>query len=201
MDAVGAEPLDGMRAGGRRDLLAVAGEEPDVARGHVALADEVLGRLEERGGDALGVERAAGPDLAVDDLGAEGVVLPPLALDGDDVLVGHHDHRVKRGVGARPAQKHAEVVDGRELGHLKEARKEPAQGRRPAAERLVVAKGLVVARHRGDAQQLAEALDSVVARLVVAGVQHRPRRMARLQGTCALLCLACAHDAPLDGNV
>ena len=161
----------------------------------------MLGRLEERGGDALGVERAPGPDLAVDDLGTEGVVLPLLALDGDDVLVGHHDHGIERGVGSRPAQKHAEVVDGRELGHLKEARVEPAQRGHPAAEGFVVAKGLIVTRHRGDAQQLAETLDRVVARLVVAGIQYRPRRTARLQGACALLCLVCAHDVPLDGNV
>ena len=173
VDPVAAEPVDRVRAGGRRDLLAVAREVPDVARRHVALSDEMLGRLEERADDALGVEGTAAPDLAVNDLGAKGVVLPVLALDGDDVLVGHHHDGVERGVGTRPAKKDAEVVDHRELARLERARVQAAQRGHPAAERLVVALRDVLAAHGRDADELAEALDRGVVGLVAAGVHGR----------------------------
>ncbi len=185
VDVVLSEPVDCVGAGERRHLLAVAGEVPDVARRDVALADEVLGRLEERADDALGVQRAAAPDLAVDDLGTKGVVLPVLALHGHHVLVSHHDDGVGRGVCARPAQQDAKVVDGGELAGLKGTRVEAAQRGHPLAEGLVVAQGGVLARDRGNADELAEALDGRVVRAVAVGVHWGARRRGGLQARSA----------------
>ena len=173
VDVVLAQPLDGVGGRGRGDLLAVAREVPDVTRGHVALAHEVLGRLEEGRDDVLGVERAAGPDLAVRDVGSERVVLPVLALDGDDVLVSHHDDGVETRVRARPAQQDAEVIDARELGHGKEARVEAPKCGDPLGKDGVISLRDVLARDGGNAQQLAEALDGVVSRLVAACGERR----------------------------
>ena len=162
-----------MRGRGRGDLLAIAREVPDVTRGHVALAHEVLGRLEEGRDDVLGVERAAGPDLAVCDVGGERVVLPVLALDGDDVLVSHHDDGVETRIRARPAQQDAEVIDARELGHGKEARVEAPKCGDPLGKDGIISLRDVLARDGGNAQQLAEALDGVVSRLVAACGERR----------------------------
>lgn len=180
-----SEPVNCVGAGERGHLLAVAGEVPDVTRRDVALADEVLGRLEERADDALGVQRAAAPDLAVDDLGTKGVVLPVLAFDGHHVLVGHHDDGIGRGICARPAQQDAKVVDGGELAGLKGARVETAQRGHPLAEGLVVAQGGVLARHRGNADELAEALDGRIVSAIAAGVHGGARRRGGLQARSA----------------
>jgi len=56
MDVVLAKPLHCMGCSRRGDFLAIAREEPDIARGNEALIDEVLGGLEKSRDDALGVE-------------------------------------------------------------------------------------------------------------------------------------------------
>ena len=166
VDVVCAQPLYGVRRRGCGDLLAIAREVPDVARRHVALAHEVLGGLEEGRDDVLGVHRASRPDLPVRDVCGERVMLPVLALDGHDVLVGHHDHGVQARVGTWPVQQDAEVIDARELADGKEARVEALKRGDPLRKGGVVSLGDVLSRDGGDAQQRAEALDGVVSCLV-----------------------------------
>ena len=56
MDVVLAKPLNCMGCSRRGDFLAIAREEPDIARGNEALIDEVLSGFEKSRDDALGVE-------------------------------------------------------------------------------------------------------------------------------------------------
>ena len=196
MNAAGAQPLDSRRGGGTSNLLAIGREVVHVARGHVTLGDEQFDGLEDRGTDALGVERAAGPDLAVDDLRAKGVVLPCLPLHRHDVLVRHGDNGVELRVGAGPTHEDAEAADGGELARLERFGVEAAERADVALEGGVVDAGGIGIGDRGDAEQLAETLDLGRAGMVAAGVYgcaRRSRRFKRARSRCNLGCHAGGH--------
>ena len=181
MHVVLAQPRHGIVGRGARGLLAAGREEPDVARRDVALADEVLGRLEEGRDDVLGVERAAGPDLPVMDLGRKGRVGPLLAIGRHHVVVGHHHDGRQRGVTPRPAHEDAVPVDAGELERLERARIEALERGHPAIEGFAVKLGRVVSRDGGNTQQRAEALDLLVAGVIAARVDGRAGRKRWLE--------------------
>ena len=100
-------------------------------------------------------------------------MLPVLALDGHDILMRHHDDGVQGGIGARPTQEHAKVVDACELGDFKEMRIKSLKRGDPLTEGLIVALGDVLTRNGGDAQQFAKALDGCLVCLVGACIKRR----------------------------
>ena len=106
-DAAPLQLLDGGVGRRTEDLLVAAERQPDVLRpGVKSPLEQGLDRLADPDQAALVVEGAAAPDLPVDDVAAERVVLPG-ALDRYDVEVGHqHD----RPLAARPAPVEEQAV-------------------------------------------------------------------------------------------
>ena len=74
---------------------------PEAARGQPLRGDR------HRRGEVQHVDGAAPPHLAVDELAAEGIVLPPVGVHGDHVGVAHQEHRGRVGVGAFDARDEA----------------------------------------------------------------------------------------------
>ena len=161
-DAALAELGDRQRRRVAEDLLVAAEGEPEVLRGGEPVVEELLDGLADRHQGPLVVERAAPPDGAVVDLGAEGRVLPGcLILDGDDVEVGHqHDRAVvarscpaeQQAVGVDPGQLEVVVQQGVAALELVDER----------VERPGVDEGGVAVGDGGDPDQGPQPLDRVV---------------------------------------
>ena len=88
------------RTVGPEGLLVGDADEQEVAFGTESLVREVAHRDGHRRREVQHVDRAPSPYLAVDDLSAERVVLPVLAVGGDDIGVPEKGQR--GGVGVSP---------------------------------------------------------------------------------------------------
>lgn len=186
-----AHPRNRLPRSRTRNLLAVRREIPDVARGHIALTNQHVHRLEDRRGDVLSVERATGPDLAVVDLGGKRVVVPRLTLSWHYVLMCHEHDRVEGGISTRPTHEQAELVEHGEFAHLEHAGELLAQGGHPGLEGRAIHECRIVARDGGHPQERPESLDRVIPRVVALCCERCTRGRTRTQARCALRTCNC----------
>ena len=81
-------------------LLVCDSEEDQVTSGGEAGVGEMAYRNGHRGGEVQHVDRPTTPNLAVDDLSAEGIVAPSVRGDRHDIGVAHEAQAGRRRIGA-----------------------------------------------------------------------------------------------------